>query len=224
MANKELLDVLQSKLDQLKSLSLNSSICDSSNLQDRIIKDLLNDAVQLIEGAFLVSNAQLGTPLFVLMRVLCELMFRIDWISLSSDNASEFEREVMSETVKLMSVNLERGRAKIVHKKTGEDYTNKVQDELKTLKQPRKKIEDIAKELGLSKVYDTIYRSSSLEVHMKTFGGPSSSEEDALYAGLAGIISISKVIILIAEKKVLSNKTTSADEIFKVLKLNIGGK
>lgn len=59
---------------------------------------------------------------------------------------------------------------------------------------------------------------------MKTFGGPSSSEEDALYAGLAGIISISKVIILIAEKKVLSNKTTSADEIFKVLKLNIGGK
>lgn len=176
------------------------------------------------KGAFLVGNERLGTPLFALMRIICELMFRIDWVSLSSTNATEFESEVRSEIAKIASVNLERGRATIVNRTTGEDHTATILPEIRTLKQPGKIIETLANNLGLSKVYDIVYRFSSLEVHMKTFGTKSSSEETALSAGLDSIVSLTKVIILITENKVLHNRITTADEILKVLGIDVCGK
>ncbi len=218
------LEELRSQVDKLKSLSSNLSICNSTILQDKIIKDLLYDAIQLGEGAFLVGNARLGTPLFALMRIICELMFRIDWVSLSPDNAIEFESEVCSGMEKTVAVYLKRGRATIVNGTTGEDYTDKILPQIRTSKQPGKIIENLAKDLGLSKVYDIVYRFSSLEVHIKTFG-MSPSDEEALLAGLASIVSLIKVISLITENKVLRNQKTAADEILKVLRINnVGGE
>jgi hypothetical protein len=61
---------------------------------------------------------------------------------------------------------------------------------LNALKTPRTNIEQIAQKLGLQKVYDILYRASSLELHGNTFGLPQPQGDEADYMALSAIDAI----------------------------------
>jgi len=193
--------------------------------QGSILASFLNRAIQIGEGCLLVGRARLGTPLFVLTRVLCEDLFLVTWISLSESNAAEYADAVVWEQARIGLVNLGKGRGKIVSRTTGQNHTASIVPKFKDLKTDRKKLDQLASELGLGKVYDIVYRASSPEVHGKTFGMPSSSGDAGLAAAFSAVILLIQAICLIADNKAIHSRTTTADEVLRVLRIDtLGGK
>jgi len=216
---------LQAQVDALKARVAKPAFGNVATQQSKILVNFLSRAIQIGEGCLLVGRDRLGTPLFVLTRVLCEDLFLITWISISEANAAEYVDAVVWEVARLGLLNLERGRAKIINKTTGEDHTAAMVPKFKELKTNRTNIEQLAGELGLGKVYDILYRSMSSEVHGKTFGIGSSSDNDGLAASLPAVISLIQTICLIADNKVLHDRTTTAAEVLRILRIDtLGGK
>ena len=152
---------LQVQVDELKARVVLQDFENVATQQDKIILSFLSRANQIGVGCLLVGRARLGTPLFVLTRVLCEDLFLIAWISLSESKAADYADTVVWELARIGLVNIEKGRAKIVNKTTGADHTATIVPKIKDLKTDRKNIEQLAGELGLGKVYDILYRSMS---------------------------------------------------------------
>jgi hypothetical protein len=185
--------------------------------QAQILRHFLSRAQQMTDASELVGRAGLGTPLVVMMRVLCEDLFLTLWVGLSEENAAEYSSATKAEALKFMRVLLENGRGMIRDKSTHEDKTHEIMPRLKEeSKTDRRRIDQLAVKLGLGKVYDLIYRYPSMEVHGTTFDLPAASAE----AGLSSIVSLVKCIGLVVDNRVLRNEATTADEILGILCLD----
>ncbi|GEM_PF-5179482 len=214
-----LLEVRQT-IDHLKARANLPGLCYSAKVQDRIILHFVNRAIQIGEACFRIAD--LRTPILILSRVLCEDFFRLFWISRSEGGAAEYARySATAELAKGAQVQLHRGRAKIVKKSTGENVTATLMPELSKLIVIKKTVEQIAKESGLEKLYDIVYRFDSLEVHANTFGVLTQGhDEEALLAAFPSIIAFLEAVILITD-----NRTTTAEEILRHLRIDkLGGK
>jgi hypothetical protein len=213
---------------QIEEMQARTAVPDYQNAvtpQRKILLHFLNRTQQLAEAAVLMANARLGTPLFVLARVLCEDLFIAAWVSVSEENALAHEADVNSDVVRIMQVMVEKGLAKIPHKATGEDHTAEILPQMKQWKTGRKPIEQIAIGLGLGRAYDLVYRSASIEVHGKTYGLPSSTNEEGLLGALSMIALLIKAICLVVDTDILRNTSAPAGEILRVLDLaEIGGR
>jgi hypothetical protein len=216
---------LQRHIEELKASLALPAYESAAGKQSQILGHFLSRALQMSEASNLICRAKLGTPLFVLTRVLCEDLFLCQWVSLSENNAAEYSSAVISGGAKMIGVLLRKDRGQIVDRSTREVKTDEFMPHLDNFKADRVHIEQLAGRLVLSKVYDLVYRPFSMEVHGKVFGLPSTSEQEPLYAALSAIVSLVKSIGLIADNRVLRNQTTKPDEILHVLRLDqIAGK
>jgi len=156
----------------------------------------------------------LPTPLHILCRVLCEDFFLVCWISQSSEAAKEYEDGVAAELAKMLGLSLSRGWGAIRKRHSGEAVTQEFMEteffpKLKALKTPRTKIEKIAQGLGLQKLYDVLYRASSLDVHGNTFGLPVPPEEP----GYIALSSIDGILACMVDVLALPRKPYDAKAI-----------
>jgi hypothetical protein len=141
--------------------------------QDEVLLHFIERAEQFVGASITAKDYPLS--LSVISRILCEDFFLVVWIAESEKNALEYEAGVLSEVAKMMEVNLAAGRSVIQNKTTKTPVSAKFMDEellpkLRSLKAPRARIEALAKGAGLQRVYDILYRGTSLEVHGNTFG------------------------------------------------------
>jgi len=158
---------LRARVSEIRERTALPAFRGATTQQRQVLLSFLNRAVQIGDGCGLVGAARLGTPLFVLTRVLYEDMFLIYWVSLTPSNAAEYAESVIWEMARVGLVNLDKGCAKIVSKTTREDHTSEVLPKIRALKTDRKNVEQLAGELGLGAVYDILYRASSPEVHVR---------------------------------------------------------
>ena len=176
---------------------------------------------EVAQACFLTGSEGLGTPLYVLMRVLCEDLFLSFWVATSTTNADAYRDQALSELARMAAVNLEKGQAKLVTISTGKDLTEAVTPEIrqKLVKNPRTKIDQIAKQVGLEKVYDFAYRLASLEVHAKTFTSdrPIAVDEKGLKAALPAIIALARSVMLVVDNCLVSKRTTTKQEVLDIL-------
>lgn len=217
VSTEKQLDALQTQIGQLEARLRLATDANASGQQHKIFRHFLTRTLELSKASKLVARAKLGTPLVVLKRVLCEDLFLACWVSQSEANAAEYSSAADSEALKFLRMMLERNRGTIRHRVSGEDKTNEIRSQLNTSKCNRVHIEQLAMELGLGKLYDLLYRSSSMEVHGKAFGLPSWSEEEGIYAALSAIVSLVKCINLIVDNRVSQNRVTTPDEILRLL-------
>jgi hypothetical protein len=216
---------LQEQIEQVKARIALPAYANASGQQGQILGHFLSRALQASEAGDLVCRARLGTPLAALVRMLCEDLFLCFWASLSEKDAAEYSKAVTADSLRLVRVMLENERGKVRHTSTHEDKTDELLRLLKATKTDRVKIEQLVARLGLSRVYDLFYRYPSMEVHGKAFGLPSPNEEGGLLALLSAIVLLAKAIGLIADNRVLQNRTTTADEILRLLGMaDIPGK
>jgi hypothetical protein len=194
--------------------------------QEKVLKYFLDRATQLGEACLLVGQEHLGTPLFALMRVLCEDLLITAWVATSTQNTDEYVKGVLSQVSKTARVQLDRGRARIVNRTTGEDETAAFRPELSSAITAPSRVEQIATEAGLLKVYDAAYRGlASLEVHGNSFGLPSSSDETALVGAFAAVLGFLNAIMLIVQNRVVAKKKTEPSEVLETLAIHrLGGK
>lgn len=219
------LDKIQRQIEEIKARIALPAYANASGKQGQMLGHFLSRALQLSEASDLVCRASLGTPLFVLTRVLCEDLFLCLWVSLSEKTAAEYSSAVLSEGEKLIRIMLKNGRGEIRDKSTHEAKTDEFMPLLGEFRADRVHIDQLAVKSGLGEVYDLVYRPFSMEVHGKTFGLPSPNEEEAIFAALSAAVSLVRAIVIIADNRVLRNQPTAADEILHLLRLDgIAGK
>ncbi len=204
----------------------------TTKLQEEMLFHFLQRDSQLGESCYLLANAGLRPGLFALMRVLCEDLFLSYSISQSEVEATKYAKEVLSELARFGLINIERDRAKIVEKKTGKavdgdplaDVIAKIKGSV-TPKDERRTVEAIANSCGLGKVYDTVYRFASLDVHGKILNvlGPV-DDEKAIRAALPGIVLLLRAVVMIVNNR-LQGRGTTVKEILRTLNIEkVAGK
>lgn len=206
---------IRQNVDALKARLNLPAFFASKQEGDRLLCYFMGRAVQIGEACFRISD--LEVPLFVLARVLCEDFFIMYWASLSEQNAAEYSKAALSEMAKMLRQNLKNKRARVRDISSGKDVTAKFLPKLERHVSQKKTIEQIARESGLSKVYDIIYRYDSLEVHGNTFGlSELKSPMDGIAVAASAINAFLRVILLVADNK---HHPLTADQILSVLNM-----
>jgi len=192
---------------------------------DTVLLHFIERTEEIVTSSLL--SAGLPTVLMILCRVLCEDLFLIYWITQSTEAADEYEEGVQNEMAKMLGVSLSNRWGVIRNIHTGEAVSKEFMEQefwpkLKTLRTPRTKIEQIAQRLGLQKLYDTLYRAASLEVHGNTFGLPEPRGAEADYIALSSIDALLNCILAIVA---LPRKIVEPNEILSRLRIqNMGSK
>jgi hypothetical protein len=171
IAIESYITLLKTRLEQLRAERAKYPA--NGTKQDEVLIHFIERAEQFVGASIAAKDYPLS--LSVISRVLCEDLFLVVWIAESEKNALEYEAGALSEVAKMMAVNLTAGRSVIRNKTTKAPVSAKfMKDEflpkLRSLKAPHTRIEYLAKKTGLQRVYDILYRGSSIEVHGNTFG------------------------------------------------------
>lgn len=212
--------LLEDKFAKLEMLLSDPAYINPATTQDAVLLHFIGRASQIAKACMFCS--QLPTPLRILNRVLCEDLFLVFWVAISESNAQEYEGGGLSEIAKMMRVNLDSRRAVIRKKSSGEKATDEFMatefmPKLKALGSPRTKIEQIAQQCGLQRVYDIVYRFDSLEVHANTFClSPPDENALGLTAALSSISAILKCILTILTPP---RKEVKPEELLKILRV-----
>jgi hypothetical protein len=182
---------IRERLKQL--LVVKSAYAIKQDRQDIVLLHFIERAEEIVKASLLVEA--LPTPLQVLCRVFCEDLFLVCWIAQSLEATKEYEEGVQAEMAKMLGVSLSNGWGVIRNRHSKEPITQDFMEtqflpKLKALKTPRTNIEQIAQRLGLQKVYDILYRASSLELHGNTFGLFLPKTDEADYIALSAIDAI----------------------------------
>ncbi len=206
---------VRQNVDALKARLNQASFSSSDKQRDKVLRYFMERAAQLGEACFRTSDLQM--PLFVLARVLCEDFFTMYWASLSDGNSTEYSKVALSEMAKVIRRNLKNKRARIREISSGKDVTAEFLPELECHVAKKRTIEQIAKESGLSKVYDIVYRYDSLEVHGNTFGlSDLKPKMDGIAVAVSAINAFLRVILRVADNK---DQPLTADEILSILNM-----
>jgi len=213
-SNEEYLLRIREKVDSLKARLRLPAYSAARQKQQEIRVYFTRRAVQLGEAAFRIGDLEI--PQFVLARVLCEDFILLFWVSLSPKNATQFDKTGLSAMSKLVRVNVTRGRALLRSTITGKNESESLLPKLDRFKLSRN-LEEIAKDLGLSKLYDVTYRFDSLHVHANMFGLGRENEQEGTAVALSAINATLKVIVLLADR---SAGSVTADEVLTSLGLH----
>ena len=191
--------------------------------QAKLIAHFLHRGVQLGAAAYRVRD--LAIPLQIFMRVLCDDVIRLFWVAQCESNATEYINAGNSEVFKFMRSNLQKGFARIVNTRTGEDMTAMLLKELEAHVVKGRKIEQLAQVCRLQKIYEIPFRAGSLSVHGNTFvlsDTPNEKEELEALLILPAIIAALAAIARIADG--FPNKGTSPDEVERIFLVNHIGR
>jgi hypothetical protein len=206
---------IRKSVDALKARLNLPAFFSSTNKRDRVLVYFMGRAVQIGEASFRISDLQL--PLFILARVLCEDFFNIYWVSLAKTNAEEYQKSAISEMAKILRTNLTNKRAKIRHASSKKDVTTEFLPKISSRITKKDRIEERAKALGLSKVYDIVYRYDSLEVHGNTFEvSDIQPQMDGVSVAASAINALLSVILLVVDNR---DHPLTADEILSALNM-----
>jgi len=215
LSEEEYLATMRQRIDELKARWNQPRYKSADGEQAKVIAHFVDRGIQLGEAAF--RTRDLPVPLDSLMRVLCDDLIRLLWVSQSEANAAEYVKSTVSEWAKMARANIEKGYARIVHRPTGANASAEILPKLAQYVFKARPIEQIANECGLARVYNIPFRAGSLAVHGNTFplnGNLHDADHDGLRT-LPAINAFLRAIILVADN--FPDRSTTADEILHAL-------
>ena len=155
---------------------------------DEIVRRMLERASHLVRAASALGVQRNPTALAVLARAVLENLILMLWVQVSPENAESFNQMADAEFLRAARINLEKGKARIINRQSGEDSTAEMleSDRFKNLAR-RVSIESRAREAGVEDLYTVFYRFLSLDIHGHTLPHDERSPDDATTAHLHGI-------------------------------------
>jgi hypothetical protein len=217
LTEEEYLHAMRKRIDGLKARLDQARYKYADREQAKVVAHFIDRGTQLGEAAFRVRD--LPIPLDSIMRILCDDLIRMSWVSQSEANASEYVKTTTSELAKMARANIEKGFARIVHSPTGKNASAEFLPTLAAYVVKGKPIGQIAAECGLEKVYNIPFRAGSLSIHGNTF--PLTADLDDSERGaqalttLPAINAFLRAIALIADN--FPDRVTGPDEILRIL-------
>ena len=215
LSEEQYLLTMRERIDRLKARAELPGYKYATEDQPKLIAYFLNRAVQFGEAAF--RTRDLPDPLDVSMRVLCEDLIRLSWITQSESNAAEYAKLTTSALVKLARINIEKGHARIVHTPTGKNASAASLPKFASFEVKGKTIEEMANECGLEKVYNIVFRIGSLPMHANTFSlnDPDSDLAKDACDSLPAINAFLRAMAQIADN--FPDRITQPDEVLRIL-------
>ena len=154
---------------------------------DTPVRHMLERAGHLVRAAAAVGDHENPAALGVLFRALLENLILLVWVQVSDENPGILKKAASTELARAARVNFEKGKARVVNRRTGDDLTAEFlrSDRFKNLGK-RASIEERAREAGVEDLYTVFYRFMSLETHGLGLAQGSESQHIAV-AYLQGI-------------------------------------
>lgn len=137
-----------------------------TGVRERATIHCLRRAADIVDGFILTAEDYLTESANILERGLFETLVITRWVTLSDENAQTFNDGAIYEMKRLARKNLKAGYAKIIHKINQEDKTiDFLQSTLMKTLPKRLRIEEMAKEANLEKMYSMYYGFQSMRAH-----------------------------------------------------------
>jgi len=177
-------------------------------------------ALDLTEVCLFCCEKSIPTSLQVIARGILETMVIACWVQLSDENANEYQHLARHELARIARRNLLAGYATIHHRETEEDVTSEtLASDLFSEIPPRKRIETLAEESGLGKIYTMFYGFMSIQAHGLDFGITSEEGDpiEDIFSTIAMVNSMVDVIRYVVRKWIVNRQTTNAHEINSIL-------
>lgn len=177
----------------------------------------LKRAIELSEGCKTCTKENLLTPQYLLTRGLLECLLWVCWIAKSQENAQAFVDAPRNELKRLAKKNLKEGHGRVVDKITSEDKTEELlnSDWSKDIR-PLLKIEGIAKDVGLGKLYTQMYGFLSIFAHgIMLETNPNVKDEMGTMLSTASIFM--ECINLVVKDWIVDQKQTPLKAIYAIL-------
>ncbi|CAG0936952.1 hypothetical protein TFLX_05852 [Thermoflexales bacterium] len=207
----------------------NSNVQDFSrrhfnSVRENAVVYCLSRATDIAQGCLSLSKSNLLAALGMLDRGLLECLMWICWVVKADANAQTYRDLAVNELRRITRKNLRTGYGKVFDKVTQEDMTQEFLKSPEMQNIPRRvRIEDVAVEAGLERLYTQFYGAMSLEAHGSAFGISGSNDtEESRFVSLASANSILECINLVAENWIVKRTQTEISEIYRVLGLSRG--
>lgn len=180
--------------------------------------DRLRIANDYAKGCALLAEARLSPPVAALTRNMLESLITIHWASLSESNAEEIQTAAEFESIRLMRNILRQDHAILRHKETLEDKTQQILNSpfINKAKSPRR-VNIMAKESGLGKLYEMFYGIMSLLGHGTDTRALLEQPSDLLSAAVEAARTLLEAIYLIVVNRVRNHRPTTVTEIETIL-------
>jgi hypothetical protein len=182
--------------------------------------DRLRIATDNAAGCALLADARLSAPFAAVVRSMLESLVTTHWASLNNSNAAEIQTAAQFEFMRLMRNMPTKGRGIILNKITRENETQRILDHpfIKTAKSPPR-INSMAKESGLDKLYDLCYGFMSLLAHGTDTTSLLQEHSDLLSASTEAARALLEAIYLIVVHRVREHRSTTVAEIEAILRV-----
>ena len=175
-------------------------------------------AVDIADGVTTVSKDYLFTSSMILARGLLEILFLVCWVLQSEENAQGLQVSVNSQFKTVLKEILRKGYGKVSDKVNGNDKTNEYLKSPEMTNIPKRlRYEQIARDVGLEKIYSVTYRYLSLEAHFGTFELQDEVvPEDETLMILEIMKSSLDAIMVVCANWIFNGKSTSASDILGI--------
>lgn len=209
-------DDLENSLSKTTHLLNQVQTRSTTDIRDLTLCYCLSRTQNVAKAALLSLKDRLPTPLSILARSMLEQMVVARWISLEDKNAVKFAEIPKTEMIRNMRKVLKGGFAKIKSRASGDDKTEEVlAHEMMNSVPGRERMEDLAKEGGLEKVYVQLYGQLSLYAHGFSYGLDRHYEEATLlYVMASGIVGTLDSILLICSDWMNKRQISSLEAIY----------
>lgn len=194
-----------------------------NGMRESAVIHCLKRAADIADGFILVAEATLVESANILERSLFEALVVTRWVTLSDVNAQTFSEGALNELKRILRKNLQSGNAKIFSRKGQGDKTAEfLHSEVMNGIPKRIRIEEIAKEAGLERIYTMYFGFQSLLVHGTSLGikfdeGYVNGEEKSLYIAVMAAGGFMYAINQTTRDWIVKREQTSMAEILRIL-------
>jgi len=196
---------------------LTAEVASSDSAASHFI-DRLRIATDNATGCALLADARLSAPVAAVTRSMLESLVTTHWASLSDANAEEIQTAARYEHIRLMRNILRNDHGIIKNRITGQNETQKILDPpwVKTAKSPPR-VNTMAKESGLNKLYDMFYGIMSLLAHGTDTRALLDEQSDLLSRSVEAARTLLEAIYLVVVNHVRWHRSTAVTEIEAIL-------
>ena len=209
------------RLDAAKKRLFEFSHQNLDSIRTRAVVYCLKRAIDIAEGGTTLARNHLFTSSMILARGLLEILFLVCWVIQSEENAQGLQVSINSQFKTALKEILRKGYGKVSDKVSGNDRTDEYLESPDMTKIPKRlRYEQIAREVGLEKIYSETYRYFSLEAHFGTFEIQDEVvAEDEILTILGSIKTSLDAIIVVSANWAINQRSTPTSDIIGILGL-----
>lgn len=184
--------------------------------RDGEVRKIALRSSELVRGAATLGRERNAVALGVVFRTVIESMILLLWVEVSEENAKHQEGAGLAEFARITKINIQEKYLKVKIVDTGEDGgSDLLKSEIFQDLKKSKNVEMMAKEAGVSFLYNVLYRFGSLSTHGHSMD-EDISDNEKIIVELQAVASMSVAIGHVAVRWLINRERTDNETLGKL--------